>query len=119
MKTIHIMRKEDKRFMCPACNTRSLNHGCLEIGIKVVYGTKEDPIEVWEADLYRCDCGEFTVTRFARFPTWTKSKGFHKEITFPNGTPPITQWLQHIKEIADADEPYIRIGIVFVSLTQR
>ena len=71
-------------------------------------------IELWAADLFYCDCGELTITDFARLPIWTKRGGFNKSITFPNGTPSITVWLDRIKEITEADKESKMIGVVYV-----
>lgn len=116
MKSIQIVRKADRRLTCPSCKTRSLLHLCKENGIKVVYGTKQDPIEVWEADLYCCECGAWTIIDFGRWAMWTKRRGFIKGLEFPEGRPSVTQWLACIEKIADADKRHFRIGVVYVEL---
>ncbi len=50
---------------CPNCNG-PLSDCRIYIGIKYVVGSKDNPSQIWNADLYRCGkCQEFVVTDFA------------------------------------------------------
>lgn len=57
---------------CPECKT-SLLHHCVKVGVRVVVGGKKNPVEIWNADLYRCPkCDCFVLTDWGSVPQWTR-----------------------------------------------
>lgn len=57
---------------CPECKT-SLLHHCVKVGVRVVMvDAKKNPVEIWNADLYRCPkCEAFVMTDWGSVPNWT------------------------------------------------
>lgn len=57
---------------CPKCNEGLLNH-CIYNGVRMVMGGKENPTNIWNADLYKCPgCGSHVLTDFGIKAEWTK-----------------------------------------------
>ena len=56
---------------CPECKSNLLHH-CAKNGVMFVQGGRENPVAIWNADIYRCPCcGNLVLTDFADRPQWT------------------------------------------------
>lgn len=96
-----------KILQCPKCKA-SLSHCCLKNGVKYVVGEPEQPIKIYNADLYRCsECHSMILTDFGTGP-------INKSDIMANYTEPIdlnTEELRQYIEMLKHNHEIIIFGI--------